>query len=218
MTMSIRRARPLAAVALAGLALAGCDTFGSQTVAVNTVGQPQQLQPLANSNVNSSALPPLQTNGQPAPGLSGTPQLGGVQAQAPSSGLGPTGVAPTTTASIGAPATTPGSLGNAGGAPGTRDLSAGLAVDKLTGTWTVASGPAQCRLSLTNTLKGGTTRYGASTPGCTISGLSAVASWTLAGSQVQLFDQSGKMIAALVLSGNRFIGTSAGGAAISMTS
>ena len=222
MTIIIRRARPLAAVALVSLALAGCDTFGgSQEVSVNTVGQPQQLQPMPNSSVNSSSLPPLQTTGQVAPGLSGTPQLGGVQAQAQTNTLGGpvtstapgiTGAPPTspmTTASI-----TPTPPGASGGA---RDLTGGPSVDKLTGTWTIASGPDQCRLNLTNTPKAGTQHYRASTPGCTISGLSAVASWAVAGTQVQLFDEAGKMIAAMVTSGNRFIGTSAGGAAISMT-
>jgi hypothetical protein len=38
----------------------------------------------------------------------------------------------------------------------------------------------------------------------------------LAGSQVQLFDDGGSIIAALILSGNRFIGTLSGGQGISM--
>ena len=38
----------------------------------------------------------------------------------------------------------------------------------------------------------------------------------LAGSQVQLFDENGDMIAALIHSGDRFIGTLAGGQGISM--
>ena len=43
-----------------------------------------------------------------------------------------------------------------------------------------------------------------------------VASWQLAGSQVQLFDENGDIVAAMILSGNRFIGTLAGGQGISM--
>jgi len=244
MTSIFRRARPLAAVALVSLSLAGCETFGgSEEVAVNTVGQPQQLQPLPNSNVNSSSLPPLQTSSQPAPGLSGTPQLGGVQPQTPNSTFGPvtsttpgmtnvpsvtpgmTSVPSVTPGMANVPSTTPMTTASINptapatvGAPaaGARDLTGGPSVDKLTGTWTISSGPDQCRLNLTNTPKTGTQRYRASTPGCTISGLSAVASWSVAGTQVQLFDEAGKMIAAMVTSGNRFIGTSAGGAAISM--
>ena len=43
-----------------------------------------------------------------------------------------------------------------------------------------------------------------------------VTSWQLTGSQVQLFDENGDIIAALILSGTRFIGTLAGGQGISM--
>ena len=43
-----------------------------------------------------------------------------------------------------------------------------------------------------------------------------MASWQLVGSQVQLFDEAGDIIASLILSGNRFIGTLAGGQGISM--
>ena len=53
-------------------------------------------------------------------------------------------------------------------------------------------------------------------PACGLKGLSVVASWKLAGSQVQLFDENGDLVAALILSGNRFIGTLAGGQGISM--
>jgi hypothetical protein len=100
-------------------------------------------------------------------------------------------------------------------APG-RDLSGGLTIEKLLGGWTIVSGAEQCKLNLTYTSKSGTSRYRASTPGCQLQGLKVVASWQLAGSQVQLFDENGDMIAALILSGNRFIGTLAGGQGISM--
>ena len=78
------------------------------------------------------------------------------------------------------------------------------------------SGATQCRLNLTYTSKAGTSRYRASSPGCALPGLNVVASWQLAGSQVQLFDEAGDMVAALILSGNRFIGTLAGGQGLSM--
>ena len=43
-----------------------------------------------------------------------------------------------------------------------------------------------------------------------------VATWQLAGTQVQLYDDSGAIIGSLLLSGNRFLGTLAGGIAVSM--
>jgi hypothetical protein len=78
------------------------------------------------------------------------------------------------------------------------------------------SGADQCRLNLTQTSKAGTARYRASTPGCQMQILASVASWQLAGSQVQLFNEEGNLIGALLLSGNRFIGTLAGGQSVSM--
>ena len=95
-------------------------------------------------------------------------------------------------------------------------VSGGLTVEKLLGRWTVVSGGAECQLNLTQTAKTGTGRYRANAPACSLSGLSVVASWTLAGSQVQLFDESGNLMAALILSGNRFVGTLSGGTGISM--
>jgi hypothetical protein len=106
-------------------------------------------------------------------------------------------------------------VGSVPDAPG-RDLTGGLTVQKLLGGWTIVAGADQCKLNLTQTNKTGTSRYRASTPGCVLRGLNVVASWQLAGSQVQLFDENNDMIAALILSGNRFIGTLAGGQAISM--
>ncbi len=98
----------------------------------------------------------------------------------------------------------------------TRDLSGGLSVQKMLGTWTVVSGANQCRLNLTQTTKPGTDRSRASAPNCTISVLASVASWKLAGTQVQFFNDSGQLIGALLQSGNRFIGTLAGGQSVSM--
>ena len=92
----------------------------------------------------------------------------------------------------------------------------GLTIEKLLGGWTVVAGADQCKLNLTYTAKTGTSRYRASTPGCTLQGLNVVASWQLVGTQVQLFDENGDIIASLILSGNHFIGTLAGGQGISM--
>ena len=99
--------------------------------------------------------------------------------------------------------------------------SAALGADAVrlaasTDRWTVISGATQCRLNLTQTAKTGTERYRASTPGCQLPKLAVVSSWQLAGSQVQLFDENGDMVAALILSGTRFIGTLSGGQGISM--
>src|SRR4030095_5377625 len=85
-----------------------------------------------------------------------------------------------------------GTLPNSAG----RDLAGGLTVEKLLGRWTVVAGGDQCQLNLTQTAKTGTGRYRASAPACGLKGLSVVSSWTLAGSQVQLFDENGDLVAA----------------------
>lgn len=187
----------------AALALSGCASTG---VTVNNAGQTEQLAPVATGNVSTAALPPIGPNGE-------------VQGNTPSpltpDGLPAAGADGTQTANAdGSFATIPavGTLPNAAG----RDLSGGLTIEKLLGRWTVVSGPDQCQLNLTQTQKTGTGRYRASAPACPLAGLSAVASWTLAGTQVQLFDEGGNLIAALILSGNRFIGTLSGGTGISM--
>ena len=84
MTSLFRRARLFAAIGAVAAGVAGCGTFGTtERVSVNTVGEPQQLRPLPESNVNSSSLPPLQASGNVAPGLSGTPVLGACRPTAP---------------------------------------------------------------------------------------------------------------------------------------
>ena len=143
--------------------------------------------------------------GQVAPSLTGQPVLGGNQPQQDT----------IQTASTDGSFVSLDSVGSVPNAPG-RDLTGGLTIEKLLGGWTIVSGATQCRLNLTYTSKAGTSRYRASSPGCQLPGLSVVASWQLAGSQVQLFDEAGDMVAALILSGNRFIGTLAGGQGISM--
>ncbi|HEY4199717.1 MAG TPA: AprI/Inh family metalloprotease inhibitor [Devosiaceae bacterium] len=171
--------------------------------------QPSQLPPVQSSSVSTNALPPLagstvQTP-QLAPSLTGTPVLGGVQPQQQASLGGPNTFAPD-------PLAIPGSTG----APGSRDLSTGVSTEKLLGGWTVTAGSMQCRLNLTYTAKAGTSHYRASAPGCQIAGLAAVSAWQLQGSQLQLFNDQDSIISAMVLSGNQFIGTVAGGTAITM--
>ncbi len=212
-------------VALGGVAmvLAGCSTG---RVATRNISQPEQLQPLPSSQVAQANLPaigesgavtsaqlpngPLQTAqiGTPAdptqinPALTGQPVLGGNQQ-------------PVQTASADGSFVTLDAVGSVPNSPG-RDLTGGLTTTKLIGGWTIVSGAEQCKLFLTETAKAGTSRFRASTPGCQMQGLKVVASWQLAGTQVQLFDENGDMIAALILSGNRFIGTLAGGRGLSM--
>lgn len=219
MTSWKRTCVSLTLVGAAALALTGCA--GSR-IATRNVATPEQLQPVPSSQVASTNLPSIggavtqqqMPNGQPMqvppgtatseqinPALSGQPILGGNQ--------------PLQTASTDGSFVTLDSVGSVPQAPG-RDLTSGLTIEKLLGGWTIVSGGTQCKLNLTYTSKTGTARYRASTPGCELQGMSSVASWQLAGSQVQLFDESDKMIAAMILSGNRFIGTLAGGQGISM--
>jgi hypothetical protein len=198
-----RPARLAVPVALS-LLLAACASSG---VTVNNA-QTEQLAPVQTGSVSTTALPPIGPNGE-------------VQGPAPldSNGMTPATPAGTETTynvanadgSIDAvPAV--GALPNSSG----RDLAGGLTVEKLLGRWTVVSGGDQCQLNLTQTTKAGTGRYRASAPACALKGLNVVASWQLAGTQVQLFDENGDIIAALILSGNRFIGTLSGGQGISM--
>jgi hypothetical protein len=205
------------ALAALALVLSGCASSG---VATSNASQPEQLTPIRDAQVASSDLPAIgqqgqmqstnlgmpASSGQVEPSLTGQPVLGGTQ---PAMGD------PLQTAGTDGSFVTLDSVGTVSTAPG-RDLSGGLTIEKLLGGWTVISGAEQCKLNLTYTAKTGTNRYRASAPGCQLRGLNVVASWQLAGSQVQLFDENGDMLAALVLSGNRFIGTLTGGQGISM--
>jgi hypothetical protein len=196
MRVSKRASVSMAIVAGAALLLSGCASSG---VTTRSVASTETLTPIQNTPVASSDLTVLPgTQVQPAsiqqPGQPG--QIGQPLQVAGADGSFVT-------------------LGNAPTAAG-RDLSTGLTVEKLLGGWTIVSGAEQCRLNLTQTTKTGTSRYRASTPGCTLAGLSVVASWQLLGSQVQLFDENGDIVASLILSGNTFIGTLAGGQGISM--
>jgi hypothetical protein len=185
------------------LLVGGCASTGIET---RSIAETEQLAPVQTGNVSTEALPPIGPNGE-------------VQGPAPLDQNGMTPAQPGTDASqAGAEAgsidTVPpvGALPNSSG----RDLTGGLTVEKLLGRWTVVSGADQCQLNLTQTAKAGTGRYRASAPACGLPGLTVVSSWQLAGSQVQLFDENGDIIAALILSGNRFIGTLNGGQGISM--
>lgn len=180
-----------------GLLLSGC-LGATDDRPINTLGaaQPEQLAPVADAPVNQNNLPPL-------PGQTELPTYDGGGPQ------------PLQTADAGGSFTTVNAPGMAG-PPGGRDLAGGLSIEKLLGRWTITSGGMECALNLTYTQKLDTTRYRASIPGCAITGLGEVASWQIVGNQVQLFDEGGRIVAALALSGNRFVGTSSGGVGISM--
>lgn len=211
---ALKRGTPfIGSVLVSALALTGCMS-SSQPVAQNNL-PPQNLAPVQSSSVSSSALPPLAgsqpSTAQISPGLSGTPVLGGAPAAGDPALTDPS----MNTANADGSFVTLNDVGSVPNANG-RDLSGGLSYEKLLGGWNVVSGASQCRLNLTYTAKAGTNRYRASAPACQITGLAGVASWALVGNGVQLFDEAGSIIAALQLNGNRFIGTVAGGAAISM--
>lgn len=189
------------------LVLAGCSTarFGE----TRQFGTPQSLPPVQSSSVQSSSLPPLQgqsTNtasgtvfGQSNDGFnSGDPSLDGRTASIDGSIVNIDEIGGSTT-------------------PGGRDLGGSLTPAKLLGVWSVSANLQTCRLNLTQTTKTGTNRYRASAPSCEVPVLALVSSWQLTGSQVQLFDESGAIIGAMQLSGNRFIGTLSGGVAVTMT-
>ena len=186
----LKRAGALGLTLSVALLLSAC---ASTSVQVANAGS-EQLGTVQSGNVSTTALPPIGPNGE-------------VQTQ-PSAPLDQTQVAVAGPNSALPPLAAPNSTG--------RDLSGGLTVEKLLGRWTVVSGANQCAINLTQTQKTGTSRYRASAPACPLKGLTQVASWTVAGSQLQLFDESGNLIAALILSGNKFIGTMSGGTGISM--
>lgn len=194
----------------ATLVLAGCSSTG---VTVNNAPMnSEQLTPVQSGSVSASALPPIGPNGEvqgPAPL---TPLDPNAQ---PSSDLQPGVSGGLVTANADGSFTNVPAVGALPNSSG-RDLTGGLSVEKLLGRWTIVSGTEQCQLNLTQTAKTGTGRYRASAPVCGLPGISVIASWTLAGSQVQLFDENGDIVAALILSGNRFVGTLAGGQGISM--
>jgi hypothetical protein len=205
MRNSKRASVSMVVMGAAALVLSGCASSG---VSTRSVAATETLTPIQNSSVASSDLTVLPgTQVQPA---SITPLPGQPAVGAP---LVPPGGQPTQVAGADGSFVTLDSMGTSSVG---RDLSTGLTVEKLLGGWTVVSGADQCRLNLTQTAKTGTNRFRASAPGCTLPGLSVVASWQLLGNQVQLYDENNDIIAALTVSGNRFIGTLAGGQGISM--
>ncbi len=215
--MSSRRASvAIAMIGVVAVALGGCASSGIRTSNIAT----ESITPIQNTPVASSNLPAIGQDGQVQTADIGTPgqPTDLEQPEALDPALPPAVDQfgqPVQVASTDDSFVTLDAVGAVPNTPG-RDLSGGLTIEKLLGGWTIVSGAEQCKLNLTYTAKTGTSRYRASTPGCGLAGLKVVASWQLVGTQVQLFDEAGDIIASLILSGNRFIGTLAGGQGISM--
>ncbi|HWA18859.1 MAG TPA: AprI/Inh family metalloprotease inhibitor [Devosia sp.] len=207
MTIWRRILAPTAIAVTVALSISGCASTG---VSVTNAGE-EQLAPVQTGSVSTTALPPIGPNGEVQGPITDPNDPNAAQMGDPLTA--PSDEFQTANADGSFDTLQPvGALPNSSG----RDLSGGLTVEKLLGRWTIVSGADQCQLNLTQTTKAGTSRYRASSPACAVKTLSVVASWTLAGSQVQLFDENGDMIAALILSGNRFIGSLTGGQGISM--
>lgn len=214
MTTFNRSAKTAAVLLSTAVLVAGCTSsrFDSGNL---RGGTPQQLQPVASSTVQSQTLPPLSGSASTQANAGGSLGTGtggydtganaGVGVNAGMAGDAGAGGTLATVDSTGTPIASSG-----------RDLSGPISVHKLLGAWTLVAGTQRCQLNLTQTTKPNTGRYRASTPGCGIAALSGVASWQLAGTQVQLFDNSGTLIGTLIQSGDRFIGTVSGGVAVSM--
>ncbi len=219
--MNLKPTKFLRISVIAGtLLLAGCASSSQFGNSNRNLSTPSQLSPVAGGSVQSEALPPLQgedanlnqsgifdpnapNNGGNMDFNSGDPMLANNNFEGQVAGVNSSFV-------------NIDDVNSSNITPGGRDISGSLNVAKLLGTWNVSANQKLCRLNLTQTTKSGTNRYRASTPNCDIPVLSLVSSWQLTGTQVQLFDASGAIVGAFQRSGNRFVGTLAGGIAASM--
>lgn len=208
MTVWMRGWGSAAGIAAIALVVAGCSSTGSNTANLNTIGTPQQLQPVQSSVVQQGTLPAIGATGTVAPGLSGQPVLGGVQANA--------SLSPLPTGNTQVAAATPGTPSSIVSLDPLAQPTAGAMTSGPEGVWNVVAGAAQCRLNLPMTAKTGTSYYRASAPGCAVPVLAGVSGWQQVGSQLQLYDENGNIAAFLAPSSGRYIGTMAGGQAISM--
>lgn len=186
------------AIAAAAVLAACSPSVSTPSRAIAVPAQPAPIAPVTSSNVQTGDLPPIA-------GTVSTPTV------------------PSNTADLGASGTMasgPGfvldDVGMPGNTTGGRDLSGAVTMEQLLGGWTILVGAEQYRLNLTYTAKGATGRYRASTPACAEPTLASVTSWQLLGNQIQLYDESDALVGTLLKSGNRFVGTLAGGQAISL--
>ncbi|WP_417579290.1 AprI/Inh family metalloprotease inhibitor [Pelagibacterium sp.] len=189
--------------------LAACSptSFGRAAPTVTATPPPPTIQPVQTGSVSTSDLPPidgstvLPANSAP---ISGAPTLPGNTASL----NGATGTS--------SPGFLLDDVGSPGNTTGGRNLTGSVTIEQLLGGWTMMVGAEQCRLNLTYTAKGSTGRYRASTPGCMVEGLTSVTSWNLLGNQIQFYNESDELVGTLFQSGNRFVGTLAGGQSVSM--
>ena len=210
MIASIRPLHLALGAAVLATVLTGCSSSRFGGLGTSRPQNVDSVNPVASSSVQSQSLPPIGA----ADGSITTAQADPLTTTGDPGLVNPDGTMV---------ASTDGSFvslddvsGNSTITPGGRDISLPLTVTKLLGAWDVIAGADRCRLNLTQTTKTGTSRYRASTPGCAIAPLAQVSSWQLAGTQIQLYDDSGAIVGSLLLSGNRFLGTLSGGIAVSM--
>lgn len=197
----------LAVVVSAGLVLAGCSPTGmGRSAPQPQTSMPAPITPVQTGSVQSTDLPPIGGQASASPSVSSGSVLYDPSGQAPGmvSG-GQTNVVPAI-----------GDVASTGSSVGGRNLAGGLTMENMIGGWTITAGAEQCRLNLTYTAKGATGRYRASTPGCNQPTLAEVTSWQLLGTQVQLYNEADELVGTLLRSGDRFVGTLAGGQSISM--
>lgn len=186
--------------------LAACSptAFGrSAPSAPAPLAPPPIIAPVQTGAVQSTDLPPIGGASSTVPVVS-TPAVPGNTAALDMGGVSS------------GPGFVTDDAGRPGNTTGGRDLSGAVTMEQLLGGWTILVGAEQCRLNLTYTAKGATGRYRASTPACPEPTLAAVTSWQLLGNQIQLYNEADELVGTLLKSGNRFVGTLAGGQAISL--
>lgn len=189
--------------------LAACSptSFGRSAPTVTATPPAPTLQPVQTGAVSTSDLPPIDGSTvlpENAPSTTGTPTVPGNTASLDGSN------------STSSPGFLLDDVGSPGNTTGGRNLTGSVTIEQLLGGWTMMVGAEQCRLNLTYTAKGSTGRYRASTPGCLVEGLTEVTSWNLLGNQIQLYNEADELVGTLFQSGNRFVGTLAGGQPVSM--
>ena len=194
------------------MVLSACTSTSSPFAnrASRTQAQPERLTPVQNSAVRQSSLPPVG-------GAQNTSQQAATNVSDGGEVLPNDGGTENLFGEVDPSFVSLDDLDNNTNVAG-RDLTGPLTVLKLLGVWTVQSGEETCRLNLTQSAKGSTGRYRASAPGCPVPAIASVSSWQLAGKQVQLFNEAGQLIGALLQNGDRFVGTMVGGQGISMVS
>ncbi|GGA35915.1 AprI/Inh family metalloprotease inhibitor [Pelagibacterium lentulum] len=200
----------LAVVVSAGLVLAGCSPTGMGRGAPQPqTNMPAPITPVQTGTVQATDLPPIGGQASASPSVSTGSALYDPSSQpGQATGMvsgGQTNVVPAIS-----------DVAGTGGTIGGRNLAGGLTMENMIGGWTITAGAEQCRLNLTYTAKGATGRYRASTPACSQPTLAEVTSWQLLGSQVQLYNEADELVGTLLRSGDRFVGTLAGGQSISM--